>query len=66
MTQIVYAVFTVDWDFYSQPVLKQLFYERSDADAYAEELRNEIVDVWNDGEVTKAYSLVKVKETEIK
>jgi hypothetical protein len=66
MTQIIYAVFTQDWDFYSQPVLKQLFYEKSDADAYAEELRNEMIDLWNDGEVTKVYSLVKVEEAEIK
>lgn len=64
MSQTIYAVFTEGWDYYSQPVLKQLFYEKSDADSYAEELRNEEMD-FGDGKKSKVYFSVTVDETEV-
>lgn len=41
-TNVVYAVFIESWEWDSKPVLDSLFYEETDANLYAEELRNKV------------------------
>ena len=67
MPNTVYAVFAEGWGFYSKPVLQNLFYEKTDAEAYAEELRNEVYDNdnWQSSGTDKVWYQVTVEDFEI-
>jgi len=65
MTNTVYAVSAEDWGWESNPVLKKLFYEKPNADSYAEELRNEVYDNWHSSGTDKVWYQVTVDDFEI-
>ena len=66
MLDTVYAVFTEGHDYYSRPMLNQLFYNKTDADAYADKLKNEEEEGWGGVNIRKVYFNVWVEECEIK
>lgn len=66
MTGTVYAVYTEGWHETCTPVLKQLFYNKTDADAYAEELRKMEEKPYGDERINKVYWDVTVEELEIR
>ena len=64
-TNVVYAVFIENWEYDNKPVLDSLFYEKTDADTYAEELRNKIHPNWNLSSTNRVHYMVTVEEREI-
>lgn len=43
LSNVVYVVFTESWwEWDNKPVLDSIFYEKTDANLYAEELRNKV------------------------
>jgi hypothetical protein len=64
MPNTVYAVFAEDWGWDSKPVLQKLFYEKTNADSYAEELRNEVYYRKTSG-TDKVWCQVTVEDFEI-
>jgi hypothetical protein len=66
-TNVVYAVFTENWEYDSKPVLDSLFYEETDANLYAEELRNKVYPELIGRDInSKVHYNVIVDEKEIK
>lgn len=65
MPNTVYAVFAEDFGWDSKPVLQKLFYDKTDAEAYAEELRNEVYDNWQPSGTDKVWYQVNVEDFEI-
>ena len=66
-TNVVYAVFTENWEYDSTPVLDSLFYEETDANLYAEELRNKVYSELIGRDINpKVHYNVIVKEKNIK
>lgn len=66
MPDTVYAVYTEGWDETCTPTLQQLFYNKADADAYAEELRKMEEKPYGDERINKVYCDVTVEELEIR
>lgn len=64
-SNVVYVVFASGWECGSTAILKNLFYDKNDADTYAEELRNEIYPNWNLSCTNKVYYSVTVEERKI-
>ena len=66
-TNVVYAVFTESWEWDNKPVLDSLFYEETDANLYAEELRNKVYPELISRDINpKVHYNVIVKEKNIK
>ena len=65
MPNTVYAVFAEGFGWGSKPVLQNLFYEKPNAEAYAEELRNEVYDNWQSSGTDKVWYQVTVEDFKI-
>jgi hypothetical protein len=62
---IVYVVYTEGWDWESRPELNRIFFNKHDAESYAETLRNKVYDNWTLSCSNKVYWKVSVEPQQI-